>query len=65
MMQRIEQDDPRCGIGIVFEATAVVSVPLFEEDRSRLTMRIREQEEKLRLLPKSVRKTRKLVKDDF
>lgn len=65
MMQRIEQGDPRCGIGIVFEAAAIVGVPLFEEDRSRLTMRMSEQEEKLRLLPKSVRKTKTVVKDDF
>lgn len=65
MMQRIEQGDPRCGIGIVFEAAAVVGVPLFEEDRSQLTMRMGEQEEKLRLLPKSVRKIKTVVKDDF
>jgi transcriptional regulator with XRE-family HTH domain len=65
LMQRIEQGDPRCGIGVVFEAAAIVGVPLFEEDRGRLTMRMSEQEEKLRLLPKSIRKTRTVVKDDF
>jgi transcriptional regulator with XRE-family HTH domain len=65
LMQRIEQGDPRCGIGIVFEAAAIVGVPLFEEDRGRLTMRLAEQEEKLRLLPKSIRRTRTAVKDDF
>lgn len=65
LMQRIEQGDPRCGIGIVFEAAAIVGVPLFEEDRGRLTIRVAEQEEKLRLLPKSIRKTRTVVKDDF
>ena len=65
LMQRIELGDPRCGIGIVFEAATIVGVPLFEEDRSRLTKRISEQEEKLRLLPKSIRKTRTVVKDDF
>jgi transcriptional regulator with XRE-family HTH domain len=65
LMQRIEQGDPRCGIGLVVEAATVVGVPLFEEDRSRLASRISEQEGKLRLLPKSVRKTRVVVKDDF
>jgi transcriptional regulator with XRE-family HTH domain len=65
LMQRIEQGDPRCGIGIVFEAAAIVSVPLFDEDRGRLTMRVAEQEEKLRLLPKSIRKAKTVVKDDF
>ncbi len=65
LMQRIEQGDPRCGIGIAFEAATIVGVPLFEEDRGRLTIRVAEQEEKLRLLPKSIRKTRTVVKDDF
>ena len=65
LMQRIEQGDPRCGIGLAFEAAAIVGVPLFEEDRGRLTTRMAEQEEKLRLLPKSIRKTKTVVKDDF
>ena len=37
MMRRIEQGDPRCGIGLVFEAATVVGVALFEEDRNDLT----------------------------
>jgi transcriptional regulator with XRE-family HTH domain len=65
LMQRIEKGDPRCGIGIVFEAAVVVGVPLFGQDRGQLTMRVDEQEEKLRLLPKSVRITKSAVKDDF
>lgn len=65
LIQRIEQGDPRCGIGLAFEAAAVVGVPLFEEDRGRLTMRMDEQEDKLRLLPKSIRKKTMVVKDDF
>ena len=65
MMQRIEQGDPRCGIGRVFEAATICGVPLFEEDRSRLTMRLAEQDAKLRLLPKSVRAKKVVVKDDF
>jgi transcriptional regulator with XRE-family HTH domain len=65
LMQRIEKGDPRCGIGIVFEAAAVVGVPLFGQDRGQLTMRVDEHEEKLQLLPKSVRTTKSAVKDDF
>ena len=34
MMQRIEQGDPRCGIGLVIEAAAIVGVPLFGADSS-------------------------------
>lgn len=65
LMQRIEQGDPRCGIGIVFEAAAIVGVSLFEDDRGRLTTRMSEQKEKLLLLPKSIRKAKTVVKDDF
>lgn len=65
MMRRIEQGDPRCGIGLVFEAATICGVTLFEEDRSRLTMRMAEQEAKLRLLPKSIRAKKVVVKDDF
>lgn len=68
MIQRIESGDPRCAIGVAFEAASIVGVALFEEDRDKLSMRIAEQEEKLRLLPKSVHKPRaaaKAVKDDF
>jgi transcriptional regulator with XRE-family HTH domain len=65
MMQRIEHGDPRCGIGAVFEAATIVGVPLFEADRGELKMRLAEQAEKLHLLPKSVRKTKTTVKDDF
>jgi transcriptional regulator with XRE-family HTH domain len=65
MMRRIEQGDPRCGIGMVFEAATIVGVPLFESDRSRLTTLLVEQEDKLRLLPKAIHKPRTDVKDDF
>lgn len=65
LMQRIEKGDPRCGIGIVFEAASIVGVPLFEADRSRLASHIAEQAEKLTLLPKSVRRAKVTVKDDF
>jgi transcriptional regulator with XRE-family HTH domain len=65
MMQRIEHGDPRCGIGAVFEAAAIVGVPLFEADRGTLTALMAEHREKLTLLPKSVRAARTAVKDDF
>ncbi len=65
MMRRIELGDPRCAIGIAFEAASVVGVTLFEDDRDRLTTRLAQQDEKLRLLPKAIHKARKAVKDDF
>lgn len=65
MIQRIERGDPRCTIGIVFEAASVVGVALFGADRDRLATMVTEQSEKLSLMPKSVRQTRTVVKDDF
>lgn len=65
MMQRIESGDPRCAIGVAFEAASIVGVTLFEEDRDKLTVRLAEQDDKLRLLPKAIHKARTTVKDDF
>lgn len=65
MIHRIERGDPRCGIGAVFEAATIVGVPLFTEDESRLSERVAQQSETLRLMPKAVRKTQTAVKDDF
>lgn len=65
LLQRIEKGDPRCGIGVVFEAAAIMGVSLFEEDRGRLSTHLAEQSEKLQLLPKSIRKNTTVVKDDF
>jgi transcriptional regulator with XRE-family HTH domain len=66
MMQRIEQGDARCGIGLVIEAAAIVGVPLFGADNSnKLTTYIKDQEDKLRLLPKAVHQTSAVIKDDF
>ena len=66
MLRRIENGDPRCEIGAVFEAATIVGVSLFEEDRGRLASRMAEQAEKLSLLPKKVRKPRTTaVRDDF
>lgn len=65
MLYRIERGDPRCNIGAVFEAATIVGVPLFEEEPGRLSSRIREQSELLKLLPKAVRKSEVVVNDDF
>lgn len=65
LLQRIEKGDPRCGIGAVFEVATIVGVKLFDADETTLTQQIRNTEEKLALLPKSVRKSTKAVDDDF
>lgn len=66
MLYRIEKGDPRCEVGVVFEAAAIVGIPLFEPDEAGLKARSREVEARLALLPKTVRKKRtEDVKDDF
>ncbi|MDA1371520.1 MAG: helix-turn-helix transcriptional regulator [Proteobacteria bacterium] len=65
MLYRIEKGDPRCEIGATFEVAAIVGVSLFEPELSRLSERNQAMDEKLTLLPKSVRRRKLEVKDDF
>ncbi|WP_179984751.1 helix-turn-helix transcriptional regulator [Alteromonas macleodii] len=65
MLSRIEKADPKCEIGATFEVARIVGVTLFEAEPSRLSMQLRQIEEKLALLPKSARKSSKEVIDDF
>lgn len=65
LLQRIEKGDPRCELGATFEVATIVGVKLFDADATTLTRHIRQTEEKLALLPRSVRKTVKVADDDF
>jgi transcriptional regulator with XRE-family HTH domain len=66
LLRRIENGDPGTSIGAVFEVAAIVGVPLFEAERSRLGTHLAHQSDKLTLLPGTVRTRRsKAVKDDF
>lgn len=65
MLSRIEKADPKCEIGATFEVARIVGVTLFEAEPSRLSMQLRQIEEKLALLPKRARKSSKEVIDDF
>jgi transcriptional regulator with XRE-family HTH domain len=65
MLSRIEKADPKCEIGATFEVARIVGVSLFDAEPSRLAMQVKQVEEKLALLPKSARKAKKAVIDDF
>ena len=65
LLQRIEKGHPKCEIGVVFEVATIVGIKLFDPDKNTLTKYLRQTEEKLALLPKSVRKKPKAVHDDF
>ena len=65
LLQRAENGNLKCEIGVVFELAAIVGVKLFEADTTLLSRYIRQTEDKLVLLPKSVRKTARDLDDDF
>ena len=65
LLQRIEKGDLKCSIGAVFEVAAIVGVKLFDVDETTLSKHIRQNEDKLVLLPKSICKKLKIVDDDF
>jgi hypothetical protein len=52
-------------LGATFEVATIVGVKLFDADATTLTRHIRHTEDKLALLPKSIRKRTKDVDDDF
>jgi transcriptional regulator with XRE-family HTH domain len=65
LVGRIEQGDPGCSIGAVFEAAAIAGVKLFDADDRRLAADLAGNAASLTLLPKAVRASTRAVKDDF
>jgi DNA-binding XRE family transcriptional regulator len=65
-LQKIEKGDPKCELGLYFEVAALVGVKLFEvEANSTFTTSIDRVNDKIALLPKSIRKKKKAVDDAF
>lgn len=65
LLQRIEKGDLKCSVGAVFEVAAIVGIKLFDVEETTISKHIRQNEDKLVLLPKSIRKKSKTVNDDF
>lgn len=63
-MRKIEHGDTSVRLGVALEAAALVGVPLFDPDPSRRVLEQGRVEDRLALLPQSVRKPRK-VNDEF
>ena len=63
-MRKVERGDLTVGLGVAFEAAAVLGVPLFHEDRSRRALEAGRVEDRLAVLPALVRKPMD-VDDDF
>lgn len=64
-LQRIEQGDPVVEIGLVFEAAVLAGVDLFVPAATTLAPQISRIDDKLALMPASIRKTPRTVDDDF
>ena len=64
-LRRIEYGEPGPEIGTVFEVASLVGVRLFQYDERTLQMHNARLDEKLTLLPKSVRPSGTEVDDDF
>ncbi len=65
-LQKIEKGDPKCEIGLCFEVATLVGVPLFEIDSSlSFSTNIERASDKIALLPKSIRKKKKVADDAF
>ncbi len=65
LLQRIEKGELKSEIGAVFEVATIVGIRLFDADATTLTKHLHQVKDKLALLPKSVRKKSKAVRDDF
>ena len=65
-LQKIEKGDLKCEIGIVFEAAALVGIQLFDTSTEQtFTSKLESADNKLALLPKSIRPHHKELDDDF
>ena len=63
-MRKVENGDPTVGIGVAFEAAAVLGVPLFHQEAARRALEAARVDDRLALLPQQVR-TPAHVDDDF
>jgi len=64
-LQKIERGDMKCEIGLVFEVAALVGVKLFDADSTSLDSMEERFDNKISLLPKSIRTSKVEVDDDF
>lgn len=64
-LQKIENGEMTCAIGLVFETAALVGINLFEQDRLPLSASIRNTSDMIALLPRRIKSETKAVDDDF
>jgi len=64
-LQRIEKGDASVEIGLVLEAATLAGVALFVPEATTLAPQIERVDDKLALMPGSIRKRPREVDDDF
>lgn len=64
-LHKVERGDMKCEIGIVFELAALVGVKLLESEESSLRDLQTRIEDKISLLPHSIRSIKRPVDDKF
>ena len=64
-LQRIEKGDPSVEIGLALEAATLTGVDLFAPEATTLAPQIGRIDDRLALMPGSIRKARRAVDDDF
>jgi transcriptional regulator with XRE-family HTH domain len=64
-LQKIENGEMSCAVGLVFEVAALVGVKLFEPDSIPLSKHIEHTQDKIALLPQRIKAKRRAVRDGF
>ena len=64
-LQKIENGDMSCAMGLVFEVAVLVGVKLFEPDKLPLSKHIEQTRDKIALLPKRILEKNIELDDDF
>lgn len=64
-LQKIENGEMTCAIGLVFEVAALVGVNLFQQDNQPLATSIDLTQSKIALLPKRIQPKKRAIDDDF
>lgn len=65
LLYRIENADPACSVGVVFEIASLLGLPLFSSDIDELRIKNKFVADKLALLPAKVKAKKMELDDDF
>ena len=65
LLRRIENGDPSCSVGVIFEVASLLGLALFQSDYEELKYKNKIIEEKLALLPGRIKKPKIELDDDF